>query len=88
MTIPDLASRRPLAPSAVTIDDAVWAPRRELIRTRTLRQQHEQLRRPGRHCDALRLTWRPATRSWEAVILGVAVEDMATWARCITDRRP
>jgi uncharacterized protein len=51
--------RTPLPLSAVTIDDAFWAPRRELVRTHTLRHQHEQLSRPGRQLDALQLTWQP-----------------------------
>ncbi|MEV0232064.1 beta-L-arabinofuranosidase domain-containing protein [Nonomuraea sp. NPDC050786] len=51
--------RHPLPLTAVTIDDRFWAPRRELIRTRTLRQQEDQMRRPGQQFDALTLTWRP-----------------------------
>ncbi|HEY5822644.1 MAG TPA: beta-L-arabinofuranosidase domain-containing protein [Propionibacteriaceae bacterium] len=43
----------------MSIDDDFWAPRREQIRTRTLRQQLRQLRRPGQQLDALRLGWRP-----------------------------
>ena len=51
--------RQPLPLSEVVIDDHFWAPRRELVRTRTLRQQEHQMRQPGQQFDALRLTWRP-----------------------------
>ncbi|WP_433443225.1 glycoside hydrolase family 127 protein [Nonomuraea sp. CA-141351] len=51
-------ARDPLPLTAVTIDDRFWAPRRELIRTRTLRHQEGQMRRPGQQFDALTLSWR------------------------------
>ncbi|MGP3915595.1 glycoside hydrolase family 127 protein [Nonomuraea sp. 10N515B] len=54
-----MRTREPLPLTAVTIDDRFWTPRRELIRTRTLRQQEGQMRRPGQQFDALTLTWRP-----------------------------
>ncbi|WP_457967466.1 glycoside hydrolase family 127 protein [Arthrobacter sp. D1-29] len=47
----------PLPLTDVVIDDAFWAPRRELIRTRTLRQQEDQLRRGGQF-EALKLGWK------------------------------
>ncbi|WP_102194699.1 glycoside hydrolase family 127 protein [Microbacterium aurantiacum] len=50
---------RPLAISDVTIADAFWSPRREIIHTSTLPQQERQLRSPGQQFDALRLAWRP-----------------------------
>ncbi|MFF9100944.1 glycoside hydrolase family 127 protein [Streptomyces rubrogriseus] len=58
------------------IDDAFWAPRRELVRTRTLRQQEQQLRKPGQQFDALKLTWKPGDPNephifWES--------DVAKW---------
>ncbi|WP_222711103.1 glycoside hydrolase family 127 protein [Quadrisphaera setariae] len=43
----------------MTITDDFWAPRREQVRTSTLRQQERQLRAPGQQFDALRLTWQP-----------------------------
>ena len=48
---------RPLSLKNVQIEDEFWAPRREMIRTRTLRQQEQQLRKPGHQFDALKLTW-------------------------------
>ncbi|MEV4018581.1 beta-L-arabinofuranosidase domain-containing protein [Nonomuraea angiospora] len=59
MTSAAALRREPLPLTAVTIDDEFWAPRRELIRTRTLRHQEGQLRRPGQQFDALSLSWRP-----------------------------
>ncbi|MFF0328872.1 glycoside hydrolase family 127 protein [Nonomuraea angiospora] len=59
MTSAAAVRREPLPLTAVTIDDEFWAPRRELIRTRTLRHQEGQLRRPGQQFDALSLSWRP-----------------------------
>ncbi|MFI7128707.1 glycoside hydrolase family 127 protein [Nonomuraea sp. NPDC050153] len=59
MTSAAALRREPLPLTAVTIDDEFWAPRRELIRTRTLRHQEGQLRRPGKQFDALSLSWRP-----------------------------
>jgi hypothetical protein len=50
--------RTPLPLTQVTITDRFWAPRRELIRTKTLRQQHEQMRSKGQF-DALKLNWGP-----------------------------
>ena len=47
----------PLALRDVLVADDFWAPRRELVRTRTLPQQERQLRAPGKQFDALRLTW-------------------------------
>ncbi|WP_203568012.1 glycoside hydrolase family 127 protein [Aestuariimicrobium ganziense] len=44
--------------SAVTITDEFWAPRREVVRTRTIPQQYRQLAEAG-HLDALRLDWKP-----------------------------
>lgn len=59
-TQPGVARIREQLPlSAVTIDDHFWAPRRQLVRTRTLRQQEQQMRRPGQQFDALKLGWRP-----------------------------
>ncbi|WP_432512145.1 glycoside hydrolase family 127 protein [Kineococcus sp. SYSU DK001] len=49
----------PLGLRDVVVDDAFWAPRREVVRTRTLPQQEAQMRQPGKQFDALRLTWRP-----------------------------
>ena len=54
-THPDL---KPLPLADVRIEDHFWAPRREMIRTRTLRQQEQQLEKPGQQFDALRLTWK------------------------------
>jgi len=49
---------RPLPLTDVQIEDEFWSPRREMIRTRTLRQQEQQLRKPGQQFDALKLTWK------------------------------
>ena len=67
--------RTPLPLTHVTIADQFWAPRRELIRTKTLRQQHEQMRSNGQF-DALKLNWRPGDPNephifWES--------DIAKW---------
>jgi DUF1680 family protein len=42
----------------VQIADTFWAPRREMIRTATLWQQHDHLRNGGQ-LESLRLTWSP-----------------------------
>ncbi|ROR97234.1 hypothetical protein EDD28_1831 [Salana multivorans] len=65
-TVPALAD--------VRIDDAFWAPRREVVRTHTIPQQERELRTGG-HLDALRGTWRPGEPEphvfWES--------DVAKW---------
>lgn len=59
-TIPTATAetRHPLDLTAVTIDDGFWAPRREIVRTRTIPQQEHQLRTGGQF-EALTLSWRP-----------------------------
>lgn len=74
--IPGIRGRwSPLPLADVTIDDGFFAPRRELIRTVTLRQQEHQLRTGGQF-EALRLGWQPGDGSvphifWES--------DVAKW---------
>lgn len=67
--------RTALPLASVTIDDAFWSPRQELVRTRTLRQQEAMVLRNGQF-DALTLTWRPGDPNephifWES--------DVAKW---------
>jgi DUF1680 family protein len=74
--VPDRTHRRvPLRLTDVTIEDDFWAPRRELVRTATLRQQERQLRTGGQF-EALKLGWKPGDRNephifWES--------DVAKW---------
>jgi hypothetical protein len=75
-SVPDRTHRRvPLRLTDVTIEDDFWAPRRELVRTATLRQQERQLRTGGQF-EALRLGWMPGDAKephifWES--------DVAKW---------
>lgn len=68
--------RRASLPLArVRIEDSFWTPRQEQIRTHTLPQQEEMMRRTG-HFDALTLTWQPGDARephifWES--------DLAKW---------
>ncbi|MEW1812466.1 beta-L-arabinofuranosidase domain-containing protein [Pseudarthrobacter phenanthrenivorans] len=77
MTSETLTQRafKPLPLTAVRIEDDFWAPRREMVRTRTLRQQEQQLRKPGQQFDALKLGWKPGDPEphifWES--------DVAKW---------
>ncbi|WP_461163013.1 glycoside hydrolase family 127 protein [Arthrobacter sp. R4-81] len=51
---------RPLSPlplAAVVIDDRFWSPKREVVRSRTLPQQEEQMRKGGQF-EALKLAWK------------------------------
>ncbi|WP_247045445.1 glycoside hydrolase family 127 protein [Arthrobacter rhizosphaerae] len=51
---------RPLSPlplAAVVIDDHFWSPKRDVVRSRTLPQQEEQMRKGGQF-EALKLAWK------------------------------
>ncbi|HWE61649.1 MAG TPA: beta-L-arabinofuranosidase domain-containing protein [Chloroflexota bacterium] len=66
---------RPLPLTAVTIDDAFWAPRLRINRERTIPFAYAQCKETGR-IDALRLTWTPGAEPvphifWES--------DVAKW---------
>ncbi|WIB65264.1 beta-L-arabinofuranosidase domain-containing protein [Curtobacterium sp. MCBD17_040] len=50
--------RESLSIDRVTITDDFWAPRRAIIRERTIPHQQQQLRSGGQF-ESLRLTWRP-----------------------------
>ncbi|MFB7251187.1 glycoside hydrolase family 127 protein [Microbacterium sp. NPDC056234] len=60
----------------MSITDGFWAPRREIVRTRSIPQQERQLRAKGQQFDALRLQWQPGDEHephifWES--------DVAKW---------
>ena len=57
--------RQPLPLNRVRIDDPFWSPRQELIRTQTLPQQQQLLRRTGHY-----LQWRNR-----------GLSDMTVWIR-------
>src|SRR5690606_10336127 len=67
--------RSPLPIPDVTVDDAFWAPRREIARTKTIPHQEHQLRTGGQF-KALELAWKPGDEGephifWES--------DVAKW---------